>query len=98
MEAVEIELRSILQTIQNRDGFVLPPLWQVCSLHESCCKMIECLLGSKDYELIKARLVSDMRDCVTLRKIEMSINMDLFRCYHLEREKMLRENSDEANY
>ena len=98
MEAVEIELRSILQTIQNRDGFELPPSWQhVCSPCESGWTMVECLPSSKDYELIKARLMSDMGDGVTLRKIEMNINMDLFRRYHLEREKVLRENNGAAN-
>ena len=97
METVEIELRSILQTIQTRDGFELPSSWpqQACSARE--WKMVECLPGSMDYELIKARLVSDMGDCVTLRKIEMSINMDLFRRYNLERDKVLRENSNGAN-
>jgi len=34
---------------------------------------------------------------VTLQKIEMNINVDLFRRYHLEKEKVLRENCDEAN-
>ena len=99
MEMVEKELRSVLESILNRNGFELPPPWvqRGCSHHESGWKMIECRDDSKDYALIKARLASDMGDCVTLRKIEMSVNVDLFRRYHFERDKVLRENSDEAN-
>jgi len=99
MMVVEQELRSILESIQTRDGFGLPPPWleRGCCIHDSGWKMFECAVGTKDFELIKTRLESEMGDCVTILKIEMNVNIDLFRRYHLERDRVLQENLKDAN-
>jgi len=100
MDIVEKELRSILASIQFDDGFSLPPLWleRGYSLHDPKWNMFECAAGDKDFELIKTRLELEMgADCVTLLKVEMNVNVDLFRRYHLERARALRENGNNIN-
>ena len=43
MGAIEQELRSILESIQTRDGVGLPPPWleRGCSLHDPAWRMLE---------------------------------------------------------
>jgi len=100
MEVVEQELRSILESIQSRDGFGLPPPWleRGCSVHECAgWKMLKCAASSKDFQMIKTRFEFEMGDDVTVSRIEMNVNMDLFRRYHLERDRVLQENGGDAN-
>jgi len=99
MHIVEEQLRRILASIQSDDGLSLPPMWleRGCSLHDPTWIMLECAAGSKDFELIKTRLDLEMGACVTLLKVEMNVNVDLFRRYHLERARALRENGNNIN-
>ena len=100
MDIVEKELRSILASIQSDDGLSLPPPWleRGCSLDNPKWNMLECDAGSKDFELIKTRLELEMgANCVTVLRVEMNSNVDLFRRYHLERARAFRENGNNIN-
>jgi serine/threonine protein kinase len=99
MEEIESELRGILKSIQTEDGFALPAPWleRGCSLDDSSWQMLPCDASSKDFKIIKDRFESEMGDQVTLLKIEMNANVDLFRCYDSERHRISRENGGDAN-
>jgi hypothetical protein len=88
----------VLQSIQSQDGFGLPALWQErgCLL-DSPERLLECRAGSRDYDLIKARLEQEMGNSTTVLKVEMNANVDLLRRYHLERKKVAEENGGDAN-
>jgi hypothetical protein len=98
MTDVERELRMVLQSIQSQDGFGLPALWQErgCLL-DSPEQLLECSAGSRDYDLIKARLEQEMGSSATVLKVEMNANVDLLRRYALERKKVAEENGGDAN-
>jgi serine/threonine protein kinase len=98
MTKVEQELRGVLQSIQSQDGFGLPALWQErgCLL-DSPEQLLECQAGSRDHDLIKARLEQEMGNSTTVLKVEMNANVDLLRRYHLERKKVAEENGGDAN-
>jgi hypothetical protein len=91
MTDVERELRMVLQSIQSQDGFGLPALWQERGfLLNSPEQLLECSAGSRDYDLIKARLEQEMGNSPTVLKVEMNANVDLLRRYALERKKSSR--------
>jgi hypothetical protein len=98
MTDVERELRMVLQSIQSQDGFGLPALWQErgCLL-DSPEQLLECPAGSRDYDLIKARMEQEMGNSTTVLKVEMNANVDLLRRYALERKKVAAENGGDAN-
>ena len=98
MTEVERELRMVLQSIQSQDGFGLPALWQErgCLL-DSPEQLLECQAGSRDHDLIKARLEQEMGNSTTVLKVEMNANVDLLRRYALERKKVAEENGGDAN-
>ena len=102
MTEVGEELRGVLQSIQSQDGFGLPALWQErgCLL-DSNTRLVECLQGSRDYDLIKTRMEEEMRDKMgtlpTVLKVEMNANVDLLRRYDLEKKKVAGENDGDAN-
>ncbi len=58
---------------------------------------MECRTGSRDYDLIKARLEQEMGNSTTVLKVKMNANVDLLRRYHLERKKVADENGGDAN-
>jgi hypothetical protein len=99
MEEIERELRGILKSIQTEDGFALPPPWleRGCSLDDSSWKMLPCDASSIEFKLIKNRLEWEMGEQVTLLKVEMNANVDLFRCYDSERHRTSQENGGDAN-
>jgi serine/threonine protein kinase len=99
MEEIEKELRSILKSIQTEDGFALPAPWleRGCSLDDSSWKMLPCNASSKDFQIIKKRIESEMGGHGTLLKVEMNVNVDLFRCYDSERHRISQENGGDAN-
>jgi hypothetical protein len=59
--------------------------------------MKPCDASSMDFKIIKNRLESEMGEHVTLLKVEMNANVDLFRCYHAERHRISQENGGDAN-
>ena len=79
----------------------LPAPWQErgCLL-DSNARMVDCLQGSRDYDLIKARLEKEMCDQTgtspTVLKVEMNANVDLLRRYDLEKKKVAGENDGDA--
>ena len=101
MTEVGEELRRVLQGIQSQDGFALPALWQErgCLLDSS--ELMECPQGSRDHDLIKARVEEEMCDeegtRPTVLKVEMNANVDLLRRYDLEKKKVAGENGGDAN-
>ena len=99
MEHVETQLRQIFELIQTRDGFQLPQLWldQGCGLKDSAWRMLVRTPESLDFRLIQQRLESEFGSSVKILKIEMNVNVDLFRRYALERKKISEENSGDAN-
>ena len=100
MDDVESELRGTLESIQRKDGFGLPPPWLERGLRveDSSWKMLECAAGSVDYQLIKARFEAEMGAAnATVLKVEMNGNVNLFRRYDLERDKIRQQNGGESN-
>jgi hypothetical protein len=99
MEEIERELRGILKSIQTEGGFVLPPPWleRECSLDGSSWRMLPCDDSSMDFKIIKNRLELEMGEQVTLLKVELNANVDLFRCYDSERSRIYQENGGDAN-
>ena len=100
MDVVESELRGTLESIQRKDGFGLPPPWLERGLRveDSSWKMLECAAGSVDYKLIKTRFEAEMgASNATVLKVEMNGNVDLFRRYDLERDKIRQQNGGESN-
>jgi hypothetical protein len=97
MTEVEKELRGVLQSIQSQHGFGLPAMWQErgCLL-DSPEQLLECRAGSRDYDLIKARLEQEMGNSPTVLKVEMNANVDLLRRYALEKKKVAEENGGDA--
>jgi len=88
----------VLEGIQSRDGFGLPAPWQArrCLL-DSSEQLMECLPGSMDYDLIKARLEEEMGTPPTMLKVEMKANVDLLQRFDLERRNLARENGGDVN-
>jgi hypothetical protein len=97
MQAIEAELRDILESIQSGDGFGRPAPWleRGCGL-DSRMRLVECGEGSIDHTMIKARVEEEMSVGKVL-KVEMNVNLDLFRRYDLERKKVSSENGGDAN-
>jgi serine/threonine protein kinase len=78
MQAIEAELRDILESIQSGDGFGRPAPWleRGCGL-DSRMRLVECGEGSIDHTMIKARVEEEMGVGKVL-KVEMNVNLDLF--------------------
>jgi len=99
METVEDELRRILSSCVQSNGFGLPSAWleRGCSLDDHVWRMLPCASDSTDYKMICRRIGAEMGDCITVLKVEMNANLDLFRRFALERNKVSQENGGYAN-